>query len=148
MSLLPIFLKLDGRRGLVVLAVAGDMVLLSVFAARERLEAEGFGVRIVALVNPRQLYRARDVAADTVAEPDLGFMGDKDFARLFDGDRLVAISGGPSGPLEPVLMRAKAPLRATLAWRRGDTTATPAGLLSLNGLDADTIVARVLEMDE
>ena len=138
----------DGRRGRVVLAVAGDMVLLSVFAAKERLEAEGFGVRIVALVNPRQLYQARDVAAETVAEPDLSFMGDQEFGRLFDGDRIVAISGGPSGPLEPVLVRAKAQLRATLAWRRGDTTASPSELLNLNGLDADTIVARVLAMDE
>ncbi|WP_366943625.1 phosphoketolase [Acidiferrobacter sp.] len=137
-----------GRRGRVVLAVAGDMVLLPVFAARERLEAEGFGVRIVTIVNPRQLYRARDIAAGTVAEPDLSFMKDELFARVFDGDRLVAISGGPSGPLEPVLIRAKAPLRATLAWNRGDTTATTGELLDLNGLNADAIVARVLAMDE
>ncbi len=138
----------NGPRGRVVLAAAGDMVLLPVFAARERLEAEGFGVRIVALVNPHQLYRADDIAADTVAEQDLTLMADKAFAQLFDGDRLVAISGGPSGPLEPVLIRAKTALRATLAWRRGDTTATPGELLDLNGLDADAIVSRVLAMGQ
>lgn len=138
----------EGRRGRVVLAAAGDMVLLSVFTAKERLEAEGFGVRIVAVVNPRQLYRPSDVAAGTVAEPDHGFMADAPFSRLFDADRLVAVSGGPSGALEPVLLRTKTPRRATLAWRRGDTTASPAELLDYNGLDAGGITAQVLAMDE
>ncbi len=138
----------QGRRGRVVLAAAGDMILLSVFAAKDRLEAEGFGVRIVAVVNPRQLYRPSDVAAETVAEPDRGFMDDARFARLFDGDRLVAVSGGPSGSLEPVLLRTRSPRRATLAWRRGDTTAQPGELLNYNGLDADSIAAQVLAMGE
>jgi len=136
----------SGTKGTVVLAATGDMIFLAVFAARDRLEAEGFLVRIVAITNPRQLYRPGDVAAATVSLPDLDFMNDQDFARLFDGDRLLAVSGGPSGPLEPVLLRTRAKTRGVLAWRRGDTTASPQGLLEFNGLDADAICARVLEM--
>ncbi len=135
-----------GNRGQVVLAAAGDMIFLPVFAAKDMLEAQGFGVRIVAVINPRQLYRPQDVAATTVAEPDTGFMDEAQFARMFAGDRLLAITGGPPGPLEPVLNRSRAPLRATLAWKRGDTTAQPSELLELNGLSASAIVAQVLAL--
>ena len=136
----------SGAKGTVVLAVTGDMILLAVFAAKDELEAQGFAVRIVSVINPRQLYRAADVAAATVAEPDLGFMTDDRFARLFDGHRLVAISGGPAAPLEPVLLRTRSPARATLSWQRGDTTASTQELLQLNGLTSSAIVACVNEL--
>lgn len=136
----------SGTRGTIVLAATGDMILLAVFAAKDLLEAQGYKVRIVAVVNPRQLYRPDDVAATTVSEPDLGFMTDATFARFFDGDRLLAISGGPAAPLEPVLARTSAPLRATLAWKRGDTTASTQELLAYNGLTAQAIAERALAL--
>ena len=138
----------SGTQGAVVFAVTGDMILLAVFAAKDLLEARGFTVRIVSVINPRQLYRPGDIAATTVALPDTAFMDDDHFARLFDGDRLLAISGGPSAPLEPVLLRTRARARATLAWKRGDTTATTQELFAFNGLTAEAIVARVIELDQ
>ncbi|MGA7802300.1 MAG: phosphoketolase [Gammaproteobacteria bacterium] len=127
----------------VVFAVTGDMVLLPVFEARDRLEQAGYGVRINAVVNPRRLYRPEDVAWDTVAEPDGVFMEDARFHELFDADLLVGVSGGPGGPLEPVLLRSRAAHRDLLTWKRGETTASAAEVMAYNGLSADDIVARV-----
>jgi phosphoketolase len=78
-----------------VFAVTGDMVFLPVFEAKDKLEAAGYRVRIVAIVNPRRLYRPTDIAWDTVSEPDNSFMDDAHFDALFDGDVLLAVSGGP-----------------------------------------------------
>lgn len=132
-----------GARGTVVFAVTGDMILLPVFAARDRLEAEGWRVRIVAVVNPRRLYRASDVAWATVAEPDNAFMDDDHFNALFDADVLLAVSGGPSASLEPVLLRSRAARRDTFAWQRGETTASPQEIMDFNGLTAAAMAARV-----
>lgn len=132
-----------GTKGTVAFAVTGDMILLPVFEAKDRLEAEGYGVRIVAVANPRRLYRPQDVAWQTCAQPDGGFMGDADFDALFDGDLLCAVSGGPAAPLEPVLLRSRAPRRELLAWQRGETTATPAEVMAVNGLSAGDIAERV-----
>ena len=125
-----------------VFAVSGDMVLLPVFEAKDRLEAAGYRVRIVAVVNPRRLYRPGDIAWDTVAEPDNRFMDDDHFNALFDGDVLLAVSGGPSAPLEPVLLRTRAPRRDTICWKRGETTASPAEIMAFNGITADAMVER------
>ena len=159
-SPLPVYLSLDearhaveqgaatiyasaaGSRGTIVFAVTGDMVLLPVFAAKDRLEAEGFRVRIVAVVNPRRLYRPTDIAWDTVAEPDNRFMDDDHFNALFDGDVLLGVSGGPSAPLEPVLLRTRAPKRDVLCWKRGETTASPAEIMDFNGITAGFMVER------
>jgi len=135
-----------GGKATAVFAVTGDMVLLPVFAARDRLEAEGWGVRIVSVVNPRRLYRPTDVAWDTVAEPDGEFMDDDRFNALFDGDMLLAVSGGPSASLEPVLLRTRAARRDSFAWKRGETTASPQEIMDYNGLTAEAMVARVLAM--
>ena len=135
-----------GRRGALTIAVTGDMVLLPVFAAKEQLEKDGYRVRIVSVVNPRQLYRPTDVAAHTVAEADTGFMSDTDFHSLFSGDLLLGISGGTSGALEPVLLRSRAGQRDVLAWLRGETTATAGELMAFNGITAETIVARVHDL--
>ncbi len=132
-----------GDQGTVVFAVAGDMVYLPVFEARDRLEAQGYRVRIVAVINPRQLYRPVDVAWDTVSQPDDGFMGDADFHALFDGDVLLAVSGGPSAALEPVLLRGRAPRRDTICWKRGETTASPEQIMAINGINAAAMVERV-----
>jgi len=132
-----------GDKGTVVFAVTGDMVFLPVFEAKDRLEADGYRVRIVAVVNPRRLYRPDDIAWDTVAEPDNRFMDDDHFNTLFDGDALVAVSGGPSAPLEPVLLRTRAPRRDTVCWLRGETTASPAEIMDYNRITADAMVERV-----
>jgi phosphoketolase len=132
----------SGDKGTVVFAVTGDMVFLPVFEAKDRLEAEGYRVRIVAVVNPRRLYRPTDVAWDTVAEPDNRFMDDDHFDSLFDGDALVAVSGGPSAPLEPVLLRTRAPRRDVFAWKRGETTASPQEIMEFNGITGEAMAAR------
>lgn len=131
---------------LVVFAVTGDMVLLPVFAAKDELEQQGYGVRIVAVVNPRRLYRPTDIAWDTVAEPDNRFLDDDHFNVLFDGDVLLGISGGPSAPLEPVMLRTRAQRRDMFVWKRGETTASTDELLDFNTLTAATMVKRVEEL--
>ena len=135
-----------GDRGTVVFAVTGDMVLLPVFEARDRLEAAGYRVRVVAVINPRRLFRPTDVAWDSVSEPDNAFMDDDHFNALFDGDALLAVSGGPSAPLEPVLLRTRAPRRDVYAWKRGETTATPGELMGLNGITAEAMAGRVQQL--
>ncbi|XTI73093.1 phosphoketolase [Acidithiobacillus sp. AC3] len=132
-----------GTRATVTLAVTGDMVLQPVFAARDELVAQGYGVRIVSVLNPRQLYRESDVAVDTVAEPDRDFLPDTEFHALFAGEILLGISGGGSAPLEPVFLRSRAQQRDTLAWRRGETTASAGELMAFNGLTSAAIVAKV-----
>jgi len=132
-----------GDKGTIVFAVTGDMVLLPVFEAKDRLEADGYRVRIVAVINPRRLYRPADIAWETVSQPDDRFMDDARFDRLFDGDALLAVSGGPSAPLEPVLLRARAPRRDTVCWKRGETTASPAEIMEFNGITAANMVQRV-----
>ena len=160
-SALPVYLSLaDARRGLedgaavlyqsagagkgwVVLAAAGDMVLLPVFDAKTRLEALGYGVRIVSVMNPRRLYRPGDVSWDTVAQPDNRFLDDDSFNAMFDADALLAISGGPSATLEPVLLRTRAARRDTVCWKRGETTASPDEIMAFNGITGQAMAERV-----
>lgn len=130
-----------GDGSLIVMAAAGDMILLPVFTAKDNLEKAGVRVRIVAVVNPRRLYRPSDVSWNTVSEADGDFMDDAAYATLFDSDALLAVSGGPSATLEPVLLRATAK-RDVLCWQRGETVAAAGELMSLNGVDAPAIEAR------
>ena len=127
------------NKPLVVLAVTGDMVFLPVFEAKQQLETAGYRVRIVAVVNPRRLYRSSDTGWNTVSEPDNKALSDADFNALFDADALIAISGGPSACLEPVLLRTRAPQRDVICWKRGETTASPGELMAFNGITADAI---------
>lgn len=130
-----------GHGPLIVMAVTGDMILMPVFSARSTLEKAGVRVRIVSIANPRRLYRPNDISWHTVNGPDDEFMGDAQFATLFGGDALLAISGGAGATLEPVLLRS-ASVRDTLCWKRGETVAVPGELMSLNGVDAQAIDAR------
>ena len=130
-------------KGTVVFAVTGDMIYLPVFEAKDKLEAKGYRVRIVAVVNPRRLYRPTDVAWDTVSQPDDKFMSDEAFNTLFDGDVLMAVSGGPSAPLEPVLLRSRALQRDTVCWKRGETTASPTEIMDFNGITPEIMVERI-----
>jgi phosphoketolase len=130
----------------VVFAVVGDMTLLPVLEAAEALAAAGIGVRVVAVVNPRRLYRPIDVAWQTCSEPDGEFLSDERFKALFDGDALIGVTGGASGVLEPVLLRTAAPRRETFAWKRGETTASPAELMAFNGLTATALAERARQL--
>ena len=138
-----IYESTSGDKASIVFAVTGDMVLLPVFEAKDILEAQGYRVRIVAVVNPRRLYRPTDVAWATVAFPDEKFMPDAQFNALFDGDMLLAVSGGPSGCLEPVLLRSRATKRDTICWKRGETTASANEIMAFNGITAEAMVQRV-----
>jgi len=138
---LTLYETAPGNGPLMVMAVAGDMVLQPAFSARDALEQTGIRVRIVSIANPRRLYRPGDLGWNTVSEPDGRFMDDETFAGLFDGDALLAISGGPSATLEPVLLRSSV-RRDVLCWQRGETAASPAELMHFNGVDAPAIEAR------
>ncbi len=130
---------------MVTFAVVGDMTLIPVFEAAAYLETEGIGVRIVSVVSPRRLYRPSDVAWDTCSEPDGGFLDDAGFEKLFGGDALIGVTGGTSGMLEPVMLRSHAK-RDVFAWKRGETTASAGQLMAFNGLTADALTRRAIEL--
>jgi phosphoketolase len=129
----------------VVFAVIGDMPLIPVFEAATQLAAEGLGIRIVSVINPRRLYRASDVGWDLCSEPDSAFLNDAEFESLFGGDVLIGVTGGASGMLEPVMLRSLAK-RDTFAWKRGETTATPTALMAVNGITADALAKRAIAL--
>ncbi|NEU81819.1 phosphoketolase [Nostoc sp. UIC 10630] len=129
----------------VVFAVIGDLTLIPVFEAAAFLETEGIGVKIVSVINPRQLYRSHDTAWDTCSEPEGGFLDDAAFAELFDGDALIAVTGGAAGMLEPILLRSTAK-RDTFAWKRGETTASAGELMAFNGLTAEALTKRAIAL--
>ncbi len=129
----------------IVFAVVGDMPLIPVFEAAALLEAEGFGAKILSLISPRRLYRPHDVAWESCAEPDSHFMSDERFAELFAGDALIGVTGGASAMLEPVMLRCTVK-RDVFAWKRGETTASAGELMSFNGIAADAIAKRALEL--
>lgn len=130
---------------MVVFAVVGDMTLMPVYEAAAYLEAEQIGVRIVSVVNPRKLYRLNDVAWDTCSQPDGDFLDDAKFAQLFDADALIAVTGGASGMLEPVMLRSNTK-RDIFAWKRGETTASAGELMAFNGLTAQALTKRAIEL--
>lgn len=137
-----------GTGRLVVLAVVGDMILLPVYEAKDLLERAGLRARIVAIANPRRLYRPGDVHWASCTEPDNDFMDDDRFNALFDGDALVAVSGGPGAVFEPVLLRSRAPRRDVFAWKRGETTASPAEIMGFNRLTGEAIAERARALAE
>lgn len=126
----------------VVFAVTGDMVLLPVFEAKDRLESAGARVRIVAVANPRRLFRPGDVAWSHSSESDGQFMDDSAFADLFEGDALIGVSGGGTLALEPVMLRSRAPARDLIGWQRGETTASPAEIMAYNGISGEALAER------
>ncbi|MDF0551838.1 phosphoketolase [Kamptonema sp. UHCC 0994] len=129
----------------VVFAVIGDMTLIPVFEAAAALEKEGIGSRIVSIINPRRLYRSSDVAWDTCSEPDGGFLNDVEFEKMFGGNALIGVIGGASGMLEPIMLRSNSK-RDTFAWKRGETTATAGQLMAFNGLTAEALKKRAIEL--
>jgi phosphoketolase len=129
----------------VVFAVIGDLVLAPVFEAVKQLEAQGHGVRIVSVINPRRLYRSTDVLWDTCSLPDNTFLDDAEFAAMFGGDVLLGVTGGTANMLEPLMLRSQAQ-RDVFAWKRGETTASAGELLALNGITAEAMVARAIAL--
>ncbi|ABA23863.1 Transketolase, central region [Trichormus variabilis ATCC 29413] len=129
----------------VVFAVIGDMTLIPVFEAAAFLETEGIGVKIVSVINPRRLYRPHDVAWDTCSEADNGFIDDAKFAELFAGDALIGVTGGVASMLEPIMLRSNSK-RDTFAWKRGETTASAGELMAFNGLTAEALTKRAIEL--
>jgi phosphoketolase len=125
----------------VVFAVIGDMTLLPVFDAATQLESQGIGTRILSVVSPRRLYRPSDVAWDACSEADGTFLDDAGFAHLFDGEALIGVTGGSAAMLEPIMLRSTAP-RDIFAWKRGETAASAAQVMAINGLTADNFVKR------
>jgi phosphoketolase len=139
--------EIAGTEGgkLVVLAVIGDMTLIPALEAATFLETEGLAVRVVSIINPRRLYRPSDVAWDTCSEADGNFLDDAGFEALFGGDALLGITGGTSNMLEPIMLRSTCK-RDTFAWKRGETTASAGELMAFNGLTAEAIAKRAIEL--
>ncbi|MFN3927462.1 MAG: phosphoketolase [Pseudanabaenaceae cyanobacterium] len=129
----------------IVFAVAGDMILNPVYKAVELLVQADIGAKIISLINPRRLYRPTDTGWETCAEPDGEFLGDAEFHSLFGGDALLGITGGAPAILEPLLLRSKLP-RDVIAWKRGETTASPAELMEFNGITPEAIAQRAQEL--
>lgn len=129
----------------VVFAAVGDMILLPVLEAASQLVAQGLSVRVVSVVNPRRLYRSQDVAWETCSQPDEGFLDDAQFEAMFGGDALLGVTGGASAMLEPIMLRSLAK-RDTFAWKRGETTASASELMAFNGITAEALVKRALEL--
>jgi phosphoketolase len=140
-----VVLQTTAGRKTVVFAVIGDMTLAPAYAAAEQLAAQGIGSKIVSIINPRRLYRPTDVAWQTCSQPDDGFLSDANFQEMLGGDALIGITGGAPAMLEPVMLRSICP-RDTFAWKRGETTATAGELMAFNGLTAEAIAARSIQL--
>jgi phosphoketolase len=129
----------------VVFAVVGDMILAPVFEAAAALTEQGIGSRIVSVVSPRRLYRSSDVLWDLCSEPDDTFLDDAGFDLLFGGDALIGVTGGASGMLEPIMLRATCK-RDVFSWKRGETTASAGELMTLNGITGANLAGRAIAL--
>lgn len=129
----------------VVFPVVGDMVLAPVLAAAEQLKVQGIGSKIISVINPRRLYRDSDTAWATCSEPDGLFLEDADFEQLFAGDALIAVTGGTSAMLEPIMLRSTLK-RDIFAWKRGETAASANEVLNMNGITPENMVKRAYEL--
>lgn len=129
----------------VVFGVIGDMMLIPVLEAATALNEAGIGSKVIAIVNPRRLYRPSDVAWESCSQSDGEFLSDAEFKAMFDGDALLAVTGGSSAMVEPLMLRSTLP-RDVMAWKRGETTANAGQLFSLNGLTAENLTNRAKEL--
>ena len=129
----------------VVFAAIGDMILKPVYEAAKTLEAEGIGVKIVSVINPRRLYLPHETAWDTCSQADGIFLDNIKFAQIFDGDALIGVTGGAGAMLEPIMLRSTAP-RTTVSWKRGETTSSAGELMAFNGITAETLVKKVKQL--
>ncbi|MEL6225076.1 MAG: hypothetical protein AAFR31_20795, partial [Cyanobacteria bacterium J06627_8] len=58
---------------------------------------------------------------------------------------LIGVTGGASGMLEPIMLRSTI-ARDTFAWRRGETTNSPALLMEQNGITSEAIKERAIAL--
>ncbi|MEM9945082.1 MAG: phosphoketolase [Cyanobacteria bacterium P01_D01_bin.36] len=131
--------------GTVVFGVVGDMMLIPALEAATALNEAGIGSKVVSIVSPRRLYRPSDVAWESCSQSDGDFLSDTAFDALFDGDALIAVTGGSSAMVEPLMLRSSLP-RDVMAWKRGETAASAGQLFSLNGLTAEKLANRAKEL--
>ncbi|GAB4541810.1 MAG: phosphoketolase [Pleurocapsa sp.] len=130
----------------VVFAVLGDMTLIPVLEAAAQLQSQGIGSKVVSVINPRRLYRPSDVAWDSCSrEQDDNFLSDAEFEALFGGDALIAVTGGSSAMLEPVMLRSNSK-RDMFAWKRGETGNSAGQIMEFNGITAENFVKRAMEL--
>ncbi len=129
----------------VVFAVIGDMTLIPTLDAAEQLQGQGIGSKVISVISPRRLYRPTDTAWDSCAEADGGFLNDADFNQLFGGEALIGVTGGSSAMLEPIMLRSLSP-RDTFAWKRGETAASASAVMAINGITAENLVKRAVEL--
>lgn len=129
----------------IVFAVIGDMTLIPTLEAADQLTQAGYGVKVLALISPRRLYRSSDTAWASCSEPDGHCLDDDSFERLFGSDALIGITGGSSAMLEPVMLRSRSP-RDVFAWKRGETAASANQVMAINGLTASNFIARAKEL--
>ncbi|NER97379.1 MAG: phosphoketolase [Symploca sp. SIO1B1] len=129
----------------VVFAVIGDMTLIPVFDAAANLEEQGIGVKIVSIINPRRLYRPDDTASQTCTDADNHFLDDQGFEKIFGGDALIGVTGGSSAMLEPIMLRSNC-RRDTFAWKRGETAASAGHIMAFNGITAEALAKRAVEL--
>ena len=129
----------------VIFAVIGDMTLIPVFEAAETLKSQGIGSKIVSVINPRRLYRPSDVAWNTCSEKDGNFLSDAEFVTIFDGDALIAVTGGSSAMLEPVMLRSNSK-RDMFSWKRGETGNSAGQIMEFNGITSQAFVKRAMEL--
>jgi phosphoketolase len=129
----------------VVFAVIGDMTLIPAYEAAEKLASQNIGSKIVSVINPRRLYRSHDTAWESCAEPDGDFLSDASFQRLFGGDALIGITGAGSAMFEPIMLRSTAN-RDIFAWKRGETAASASQVMEINGITADNLANRAVEL--
>jgi len=59
---------------------------------------------------------------------------------------LLGVSGGPGAMLEPLMLRSAVPTRDVFCWKRGETTANPNQLFDFNGMNAQAMADRALEL--
>lgn len=131
----------------ITLAVLGDLMVAPVLSAAELLKRQGRGVKVVAILSPRILFRARDVAWQEAAGGIEDFMGEAEFDELFGTVRLLGVTGGATAMLEPLMLRSRAKSRDLIGWRRGETAASAGELLRLNGLLPEDIVEKAEALD-
>jgi len=64
---------------------------------------------------------------------------------MFGGDVLIGVTGGASGMLEPIMLRSTAK-HDTFSWKRGETTASAGELMAFNGITAEALAKRALDL--
>ena len=64
---------------------------------------------------------------------------------MFGGDALIGVTGGAAVMLEPIMLRSNSK-RDSFAWKRGETTASAGELMAFNGLTAEALTKRAIEL--